>query len=411
MIHSLDSLLLCPYLRKYVLEVFQKNDSFDDRFCDDLCEDILQYLSLEDKLRLECVSKQFQRTVFRKEYEFNLEEYKRQTLSDRKYYEWDYTFKPGNRSFKSIETVLKKCPNIWKLNLRGFSTMNYDNSKHFLQLIIKYCNNLIEFNGITIDTKYCESQEFCAKFGLKLKELGRFEKVNDANQFRNLQSLELNTRHFHLDDILQLNLRHLKRLEFHVYKENVNDIREVLQKFQNISHLTLNLYTDFQKSVFNAFKDSPILPNLIELKMGANRDRKCAFIKCLKLMPKKFPNLKRIEFEYDIDLKKSSEFQQVMSALKAFPHLKRLDINLNFLPGLDFDEIFSFKYFPQQLTHLSIFFNYDTILDVSNLEGLDIYLPKLQYLDIQTRVYATPEEATQVANILSRLSSLQTIKL
>ena len=34
-----------------------RRDSFEDQFCDDLCEDILQYLSLEDKLRLQCVSK------------------------------------------------------------------------------------------------------------------------------------------------------------------------------------------------------------------------------------------------------------------------------------------------------------------------------------------------------------------
>ena len=31
--------------------------SFSDRICDDLCEEILQYLPLEDKLRLQCVSK------------------------------------------------------------------------------------------------------------------------------------------------------------------------------------------------------------------------------------------------------------------------------------------------------------------------------------------------------------------
>ena len=36
-----------------------RRDSFSDRVCDDLCEVILQYLSLEDRLRLECVSKQF----------------------------------------------------------------------------------------------------------------------------------------------------------------------------------------------------------------------------------------------------------------------------------------------------------------------------------------------------------------
>ena len=50
-----------------------RRDSFEDRFCDDLCEEILQYLSLEDKLKLEGVSKQFQRTVLKKHNELTIE--------------------------------------------------------------------------------------------------------------------------------------------------------------------------------------------------------------------------------------------------------------------------------------------------------------------------------------------------
>ena len=44
-------------------KVYNKRQSFDERICDDLSEVILQYLPLESKLRLECVSKQFQRTI------------------------------------------------------------------------------------------------------------------------------------------------------------------------------------------------------------------------------------------------------------------------------------------------------------------------------------------------------------
>ena len=44
----------------------QKKDSFDARVCDDLSEELLQYLPIEDKLRLESVSKQFRRTLFQK---------------------------------------------------------------------------------------------------------------------------------------------------------------------------------------------------------------------------------------------------------------------------------------------------------------------------------------------------------
>lgn len=43
--------------------------SYSERICDDLSELILQYLSFKDKFRYECVSKQFQRTVFTKPYE------------------------------------------------------------------------------------------------------------------------------------------------------------------------------------------------------------------------------------------------------------------------------------------------------------------------------------------------------
>ena len=58
------------FLQKFqIKEDNYRRDSFDDRFCDDFCEDILQYLSLEDKFRLELVSKQFQRIVFQRQYE------------------------------------------------------------------------------------------------------------------------------------------------------------------------------------------------------------------------------------------------------------------------------------------------------------------------------------------------------
>jgi hypothetical protein len=52
-------------------ELNAKRDSFDDRICDDMCEVLLSGLSLEDKIRLECVSKQIQRCVYRRQYSVN----------------------------------------------------------------------------------------------------------------------------------------------------------------------------------------------------------------------------------------------------------------------------------------------------------------------------------------------------
>ena len=45
----------------------KRRDSYEERVCDDLSEVLLQYLSLEERFRLESVSKQFQRTVFEKQ--------------------------------------------------------------------------------------------------------------------------------------------------------------------------------------------------------------------------------------------------------------------------------------------------------------------------------------------------------
>src|SRR5437868_7389736 len=82
----------------------QMKDSFDVRVCDDLSEELLQYLTIEDKLRLECVSKQFQRTVFTKH---------KRIVIDRRWY------KRGNSSKRQptvdcqrLKTALKKAQNI-----------------------------------------------------------------------------------------------------------------------------------------------------------------------------------------------------------------------------------------------------------------------------------------------------------
>jgi hypothetical protein len=50
-------------------EEFDSNpESFSARICDDLYEVLLSYLSFEDKIRFECVSKQWQKLIYNKQY-------------------------------------------------------------------------------------------------------------------------------------------------------------------------------------------------------------------------------------------------------------------------------------------------------------------------------------------------------
>ena len=73
-----------------------KRDSFSQRIGDDLSEVILQYLSLKDKLRLECVFKQFQRTIFERQYSLDIKEFQNKRFN-----------------FKAFKCVLKKkCLNV-----------------------------------------------------------------------------------------------------------------------------------------------------------------------------------------------------------------------------------------------------------------------------------------------------------
>ena len=86
----------------------QNSHSFSDRFCDDLCEDILQYLSLEDKLRIECVSKQFQRTVFQRQYELYINVQIQRVFWSESESDFNYLI----QSLDLFKALLKKCPNI-----------------------------------------------------------------------------------------------------------------------------------------------------------------------------------------------------------------------------------------------------------------------------------------------------------
>jgi hypothetical protein len=49
-----------------------RRDSFSDKVCDDLCEILLSFLSFDDKIRFECISKRFQKLIFNKQNTFEV---------------------------------------------------------------------------------------------------------------------------------------------------------------------------------------------------------------------------------------------------------------------------------------------------------------------------------------------------
>ena len=131
----------------------QKRQPFDERVCDDLSEVILQFLPIEDKLRLRCVSKQFQRTILTKETYFSVRSY----LGSK---EWE----------EKVDFVLKKFP-VVKFNLNEHYFDAQAKFDRFIDLIIANCNEVSELENIHQDMKDENLNKLLKKFGQTLKRV------------------------------------------------------------------------------------------------------------------------------------------------------------------------------------------------------------------------------------------------
>ena len=373
-------------------------DSFDDRICDDLCEFILKYLSLEDKLRLECVSKQFQRTAFLS-----------QCL--------DYLKVPQINGFniESYKQLFKKYSKINTIifdNNYGFQWFSPQLCSDLIELIIKYCNNIthIQFKDyIPIETE--DQNKFFDMFGHQLISITNYSQnigftftsapnieeltVNSIDtqltqiEFKRLKSLNAILSEQQLDSFetfIENNAKTLKYLDIGSYeirdKKSAERLLKIVTKAINLIHLGIHIeFRVFDKSFANNWKEIAI---------------NCKQIKSLRLRLKNNENL-RIN-------------DSLISILKQFKRLKRLDLNL-FLEdsiGSDFHPFEDLKGF-EGLTHFTLRFD-ENIDDESNesfLTDIDINFPKLKYLEIFNHF----NPSVWTADVLSRLTNLEVVFL
>ena len=418
----------------------QKRKSFSERICDDLCEEILQYLSLEDKLRLQCVSKQFQRTVFRRQYELYINigdgGYHHLYLSHKNLEKYHNYYYIEDQRFDSFKALLKKCPNITSIKSDGpeFGSLIYNSLtiNEVFRLIIENCNNLNEFivvNDIVLNESIFEG--FHQKFGPKIKylrSLKTFGKLIELNLFPNIEKIEMNCEMS--DDytsiIPHLKLAKLKQFQIVIAQGQEHLLHIVIDRFPTLTHLNIVFTSEDENAIYKSLKNIPNLKHLIHFKFNYNYYRidslgsNNRFCGLLKQMANKSQSLKSIDCGFSFN-DQNSDINQLLLQLKAFPALKRLNLWLVWLNDeeediIDINDTFSFKLFKglSNITRLSLRFGSDQDLNESILKDIDIYLPKLQYLEISEVtpfIDTTPEGVTQMADILSRLSRLETLKL
>ena len=394
-----------------------RRDTFEDCFCDDLCEEILQYLSLEDKLKLEGVSKQFQRTVFKRQNELYI---KIEDPKEHKSYLKNKDFKISrnfiyyyieDQSLDSFEALLKKCPNITSIQLyESDNCGNYNTKKfnQFFQLIIENCDNLSEtdFLDQMNDSIF---EEFHRKFGPKMKNLRLVRRLSDLNKFPNIEKVEISE--FMRESIIafsiaQLNLAKLKRLEIRIKQGQDNLLQTVIDTFPTLKSLNIYIGSEDENTIYKPLKNISNLKHLIHFYWIGNKP----IFGLLKQMANNCQNLKRIISIFEIETK--TDINQLLSQLKAFPDLKRLQLWLC-LANEDVKQFLSFEAFKgfANITHLTLCFNFGLTFNESMFKDIDINLQKLQYLEIWNTFDITQEGVTQMAEILSRLSRLQTLIL
>ena len=304
-----------------------RRDSFDDRFCDDLCEDILQYLSLENKLRLQCVSKQFQRTVFQRQDDLYInmspEEhifYLNNRFSIRRDHNYYYI---EDQSLHSFKALLKKCPNITSIQLERQEPEKFN---QVFRLIIENCNNLSEVI-VENDINDSNFEEFHRKFGPKIKYLRSLREPFDLNLFPNIKKLRINN--VHDESIAQLKLAKPKLKDLHFGFEKGQGEENILHKIVDIipklKHLKVYFLTEDDISFHKSLKNISNLKHLIHFECIELKKTNERFFYLLKQMAKNCRNLKSIFCFFKNDVQ-NSDIKQFLSQMIAFPALKRLNL-------------------------------------------------------------------------------------
>ena len=354
-------------------------ESFSQRINDDLSEVILQFLPLKDKFRFECVSKQFQRTVFVKHYELDAN---------------------SIRSLQSFESMIKKLPNIGSIDLRQTQL----DSNRVIEMIVNNCHNLRDIYFSRVDQKL--DKNFVQKFGSKLKGMEVMSKTI-GKSFPNLEIIYGTTPSY----VSGLQFNKLKKLSIDCSK-GINGFKQFIKNHKSLTHISISgLKSQHLEDVFNSLSE---LKNLVHFDIDTEINvENESIITALELMSVRCPKVKSIGCRITY-----STFSDYLNVFKDFKQLKRLNLKLEYDTDTEwyhFEEdpdMFSADLFNglSNLTHLTLYCHFEdgyVRLKPNNFDHLEEYLPNLRYLEIQNNF----ETYDLLRYVLRGLSKLEVIKL
>ena len=355
------------------MKVYAKDSM--DRFGDDFTEEVLQYLTFEDKIRLECVSKQWKRCVFQKQFIFEIDFYSHEShntlnkliVKDKNYH----------LNEEALESVLKKCPNITKVKL------SYLNVKSEVMLMFGQYSPHIK--SLTHNSK--NIVRFYRKYGHKLEELILLRnRSNDEIK----HSLEFcpNLKILYSRDLSVLfdeDKEFLPKLEefgenFTIDSENVNKMQILVNKYtKTIKRLDVRLMFLTEEELKKCFECISQFENLRQLKLGFDyyRNSEVAINYCLSLIGQKCNKLLKLDLIIDVSVPISDRFFDAFTHFKA---IKKLHLVLWPIQSVN-GSVECFKNC-KQLNELHICY---PKMKEDFLSNIQLFVPNLRSLRIQTR--------------------------
>ena len=386
--------------------------SFDRRIYDDLCSHILSYLSFEERLRLESVSKQFRRTIHNNQIGCEL---------------W-LNSNDFEKSVESIETLLKKCKTIYRMVIECDFDGLFTNK--VIELINSYC---ISLSYIECNLNYIREDiyhQFIYKFAKTLKRFKNYD-YSDYKLFVNYIITSLGRNNF----LTENNNCYTYADPFHsklpqigwkqlAFGDNIeyypNELHEQIEINNNINtlcrlYLQYNIESDEQLShIFQQISRLSQLKYLI-IKFNMidnNIISSHPLSEFLENMSESCLKLRIIKFNFQINNPDIILFK----AINRFLNLNYLNINLLFdfhqSLHLDFNNMFKGLKLLTQLS-IKIYFNnigpnnVEILVQNNNklFENIINCLPNLYYFETNCLINE------QTFKLLSKLSKLQTLKL
>ena len=381
---------------------YAKNSFY--RFGDDLTELILQYLTFEDKVRLECVSKQWRRLVFNKQFVIDLRDQRFQQTKDSLIISYQSTSLSSDNYNSALISVLKKCPNIRKV------IIDYGIDSSVLSLIGRYCPNIKSLTYYPSHAINDNVLSFFRMYGHKFEELdikvnyGENEVIMKQilNFCSNVKSIKYRKLKTYFDNDINIlpKLEHIKSvLKFS--KQDLKFLKILSDKYsQTMKSLNITVRDMTAEELKTSIECIARFENLKELKLTIGYLKITQQIEdCLSLIGQKCNKLLKLDLSIDFEIPISNQFLEVFSEFKAIENLK-IDISRETVLSGSVECFNDCK----KLKHLDITYSE---LREDFFANIASFVPKLQSLKIST----DEQFSDSFVNLFNSMKNIKTVEL